>query len=490
MMKIVSAASEMIPYAKTGGLADVVGTLNHELRALGHEVLAFLPRYRGMDVQKSGFKTAVERLTVDLGSEKEYGRVYHGIDEKGVQIYWIDHPAFFQREHLYGTPMSDYPDNDRRFIFFQRAVFETLRALEISPDILHGHDWQTGLISAYLKTLYARDPLFKKTRSVFTIHNLAYQGNFPPDSLPLTGLSWDEFRLEKLEFYGKVSFMKGGLVYSDAVTTVSERYAREIQTKQFGCGMENVLGGRKETLYGVLNGIDYREWNPETDADIVQHYSAASLEGKKVCKAALQKENAFKPRPEVPVIGMITRLVDQKGLDILIPALEAMAERDLQLVLLGTGEEKYHKILRDIAKKHKDRFGIHIVFDGRMAKRIYAGCDLFLMPSFYEPCGLGQMIALRYGGVPLVRATGGLADTIQEFSVKTGKGTGFVFEEYTTEALLQTLTRALKVYQNQDSWQILVRNAMAADFSWTSSAKKYIEIYQGVSRGKLKGSEK
>ncbi len=489
-MKIVSVASEMMPFAKTGGLADVAGTLTREIRGLGHDVIAFLPRYKSVDLQKGGFKVVIERLLIDVGSEKESARVYHAVDDKGVQIYLIDHPGFFQRDQLYGTAMSDYPDNDRRFIFFQRAVLETLRAVGLVPDIIHCHDWQTGLICAYLKTLYARDPIFKKTRSVFTVHNLAYQGNFPPDSLPLTGLSWDEFKLEKLEFYGKISFMKGGLVYSDAVTTVSERYAREIQTKEFGCGMENVLASRREALFGVINGIDFSEWNPETDPDIASKFSATEIEKKKINKAALQKENGFKIRPDVPVVSIISRLVDQKGLDILIPAMESMTQRDLQFVLLGTGDEKYHKILRELAKKHKDRFGIHIVFDGKMAKRIYAGSDLFMMPSYYEPCGLGQMISLRYGTIPLVRATGGLADTIQEFNPKNGRGNGFAFEEYSTEALIQTLDRALKVYQNPESWLGLMKNAMASDFSWTASARRYLEIYQSVSRGKLKSSEK
>lgn len=315
-MKIVSVASEMMPFAKTGGLADVSGTLTREIRALGHDVIAFLPRYKCVDLQKGGFKVAIERLLIDVGSEKESARVYHAVDDKGVQIYLIDHPGFFQREQLYGTAMSDYPDNDRRFIFFQRAVLETLRAVGLAPDIIHCHDWQTGLICAYLKTMYARDPIFKKTRSLFTVHNLAYQGNFPPDSLPLTGLSWDEFKLEKLEFYGKISFMKGGLVYSDAVTTVSERYAREIQTKEFGCGMENVLASRRDALFGVINGIDFTEWNPETDPDIASKFSTAEIEKKKPNKAALQKENGFKVRPDVPVVSIISRLVDQKGLDI------------------------------------------------------------------------------------------------------------------------------------------------------------------------------
>lgn len=487
-MKIVSVASEMTPFAKTGGLADVAGTLTKELHALGHDVLAFLPYYRDIDLQAGGFELVVERIDVPLGNDKETARIYHAIHD-GVQVYLVDHPGFFHRDHLYGTATDDYPDNDRRFSFFQRAVLEALKAIRFAPDIIHCHDWQCGLVPVYLKTLYKKDAFFKKTRSVFTIHNLAYQGNFPPDSLPMMGIGWEEFKLEKLEFYGKVSLMKGGIVYSDAVTTVSERYTREIQTKEFGCGLENVFATRTDHLYGIINGIDYKEWNPETDKDIAARFSAASIEKKAASKQLLQRDNGFEENPKIPLIGITSRLVDQKGFDILIPAIEDIIKLGFQIVLLGTGEEKYHKILRGLAKTNKSRLGIHIIFDAKMAKEIYAGSDFFLMPSYYEPCGLGQMIALRYGTVPLVRETGGLADTIDAFDKASGKGNGFVFKEYKTEALLECLRGALEIYKSPGDWSVLVQNAMKSDFSWKASAKRYIEVFEETLKQNIKNSK-
>ncbi|MDP3920931.1 MAG: glycogen synthase GlgA [Candidatus Omnitrophota bacterium] len=489
-MKIISVASEVVPYAKTGGLADVTGALCHEIQSLGHEVLTFLPRYKQIDVKKPGFEVAIDRLEVPMGSEKEHCRVFSRTEASGVQTFFIDQPEFFNRDELYGTPLGDYPDNDRRFSFFQRAVLETLRAKGFAPDIIHCHDWQTGLIPAYLKTVYAADPIFKKTKTIFTVHNLAYQGNFPPDSLPATGLGWQEFKMEKLEFYGKVSFLKGGLVYSDMLTTVSERYSQEIQTKEFGCGLEEVISQRRNSLCGVLNGIDYKEWNPETDTDIAAKFGPASVVNKKENKAALQKENGFKVDPKIPLLGMVSRLVDQKGVDILVDAVEELNNEEFQLVLLGTGEEKYHKVLRNIAKKKKGQFGVHIVFDAKMAKRIYAGSDFFLLPSYYEPCGLGQMIALRYGTIPVVRATGGLADTVHPYDVSTGQGNGFSFEGYNAKELVHALKRSFRIYRNADQWSALVRNAMACDYSWAASAKKYIRIYEMTERRTIKSSGK
>ncbi len=481
-MKIVFAVSEMQPFAKTGGLADVAGSLSAALQGLGHEVVVFLPRYRTVDVRKLELKSVLDSFEVPVGNEKEKGRLLERKLENGVRVLFIDHAEFFNRDTFYGTAHGDYPDNDRRFIFFQRAIFQCLKGISFKPDILHCHDWQTGLIPVYLKTLYAHDPFFQKTKSVFTIHNLGYQGNFPPDSLPATGLGWEHFRLERLEFYGKVSFLKGGLVDSDALTTVSERYAQEIQTLEFGSGLEGVLVRRRETLYGVLNGIDPEEWNPETDRDIPARFSMAKTDKKTVNKAALQKENSLVPDLQKPLIGMVTRLVDQKGLDILIPALGALMQRGAQFVLLGTGEEKYHHVLRDFAKKNKGQCGVHILFDSKMAKRIYAGSDMMLMPSYYEPCGLGQMIALRYGSIPVVRETGGFADTIRNFDPKTGTGNGFSFQEYTPEALLDSVDRAFKVYGNEGKWKDLTRNAMACDFSWDASAKKYGRVYEITKR--------
>lgn len=479
-MRIVFAAPEMVPFAKTGGLADVAGTLPKEIQALGEEVLCFLPKYKKVDPNRWPLKEMVNRLQIPVGSEMETGRVFRFDDPSGVQVFFIDQPEYFSRDELYGTPLGDYPDNDRRFIFFQRGVLETLRKLSLKPDVIHCHDWQTGLLATYLKTLYAKDPVFQKTKSVFTIHNLAYQGNFPPDSLSLTGLGWEEFRMERLEFYGKVGFLKAGLVYSDVLTTVSPRYGEEIQTKEYGCGMEGVLRSRRDDLVGIVNGIDPQEWNPQTDRDIPSSFSAKQPEGKAVCKTELQKENHFKVDERIPLAGIITRLADQKGLDILAPAVEGFMKRGVQMVLLGTGEEKYHQIFRELGKRYPSQLGAHILFDAKLAKRIYAGSDLFLMPSSYEPCGLGQLISFRFGTIPLVRETGGLADTVRDFDPKNGKGTGFVFKEYTTSALLKTLDRALASFQDPKVWLKLVKNVMKCDFSWASSAKKYVELYEKV----------
>jgi starch synthase len=483
-MKIVFAASEMVPYAKTGGLADVIGSLTAALRHQGVEVSVFIPRYKSVDIKKWNLQLAVDDISIQVGATKEKGKIYSAPGPNGITVYFVDHPEFYSRDQFYGTSQGDYSDNDRRFIFFQRAVLEGLKALPLKPDVVHCHDWQTGLIPVYLKSLYAADSFFQKTKSIFTIHNLAYQGNFPPDSLPTTGLGWEHFRMERLEYYGKVSFLKGGLIDADAVTTVSERYSQEIQTKEFGCGMEGVLSKDRTHLSGIVNGIDYDEWNPEKDTDLPAQYSADTLQRKAVTKNFLQKENNLKIDPRAPLIGVVTRLVEQKGIDIMIPALGPLLEQGAQLALLGTGEEKYHHILRDLAKKYKGRASVHILFDSKMAKHIYAGSDIMLVPSYYEPCGLAQMIALRFGTVPVVRLTGGLADTVSEYDPKTGQGNGFVFKEYTAEALIKATERAITLYQNEKKWQELMRNGMACDFSWDASAKKYVKLYEMTAKRK------
>jgi starch synthase len=478
-MKIAFVTSEMVPYAKTGGLADVCGSLPVELVDLGHEVCVVMPRYKKVDTQRFGLKKIVEDLEVPVGSDKKFARVYSTMHKEKIEVYFIDNPEFFQRDELYGTPQGDYPDNDRRFIFFQRACLEFFKIFNFKPDVIHCHDWQTGLIPVYLATLYKNDAFFKKTKTFFTIHNLAYQGNFPPDTLPTTGLAWEEFHLERLEFFGKVSFLKGGIVYADVVTTVSERYAQEIQTQEFGCGLEGVLAKRKADLYGIVNGIDLEEWNPETDPDIVARYSLSHLEPKQANKAALQKECHLEIKPDVPLFGMISRFADQKGLDILAPLISEFGSKiSAQLVLLGTGEERYHALLRTEMAKHPRHLSVHILFDPRLAKRIYAGSDLFLMPSYYEPCGLGQLIAMRYGTVPLVRETGGLADTVADFQPDVAEGNGFVFKEYRMDALRKTFERAIKAFRDEKNWRELVKNAMKSDFSWKASAKKYAALYR------------
>jgi len=480
-MEVVFVTAEMDPFAKTGGLADVCGSLPNEIVKLGHSVSVFLPKYRAVNEQKHSLETLVESLSIPLGSDLENGKLL-GCRHRNVNIFFVEHPYFFDRDGLYGTPLGDYPDNDCRFTFFQRGVLESLKKIKLKPDVMHCHDWQSGLISVYLKTLYRSDPFFQNTKTVFTIHNLAYQGNFPPDSIATLGLSWDEYRYDRLEFFGKVSFLRGGLVYSDLLTTVSDRYAQEIQTSDFGCGMDFILKRRKDDLHGIVNGIDIKEWDPAKDKAIPQTYSKKTLNKKADCKAALQAENQITVDPKIPLFGFIGRLTYQKGIDLLEPVLEEMAELGWQLILLGTGEEEYHVRFKQAAKKYPKNFSAHLLFDAKMAKRIYAGSDIFLMISQYEPCGLGQMYALRYGTVPLVREVGGLVDTVRPFDARTGEGTGFRFLAYTPKVLMETMKDAVRVFQDEEHWKKLMLNGMAQDFSWAVSAKKYVQIYEKVEK--------
>ena len=483
-MEIVFVASEMAPFAKTGGLADVIGSLPRELVKRGHRVSVFLPKYKNITRKGFPLKQAVKAIEIPVGFETEAGSVWT-CPFNGVTVYFVDRADYFDRDELYGTPAGDYPDNDRRFTFFQRLVLEALKRLNLKPDVIHCHDWQTGLIPAYLKTLYRSDSFFKKTKTIFTVHNLSYQGNFPPDSMSLTGLSFDEFRYERLEFYGKVSFIKGGLIYSDLVTTVSERYAKEIQTQEMGCGLEGTLATRKDDLFGVVNGIHSEDWDPARDAEVPVHFNSRDLVGKKACKKALQQENRISQESDRPLFAFIGRLIPQKGIDLVIQVVEDMVAQNWQLVLLGTGLEEYHKALRIFGKRHPKHIGLNITFDLKMAKRIYAGADMLLMPSHFEPCGLGQMIALRYGTVPVVRATGGLYDTIQEFNPKSGKGNGFRFSGYSAKELFETMNQAVDVFRDARLWAKLMRNGMACDCSWRHSAKRYEAWYERTERKPL-----
>lgn len=483
-MEVVFVASEMVPFATTGGLGDVLGSLPREIAKLGHRVSVFLPKYKKISQKKLTLDLIAENIQIPLGAEIETTNIF-SYRYNELTVYLIEHSEYFDRDELYGTPMGDYPDNDRRFAFFDRAVLEGLKKLKIKPEVIHCHDWQTGLIPVYLKTLYQTDPFYKKTKTVFTIHNLAYQGNFPPDSVPITGISWEEFKFDRLEFYGKISFLKSGLVYSDVLTTVSERYAQEIQSPGFGCGLEAVLARRKESLYGIMNGIIPEEWNPEKDPAIEANFSPKNLKGKKICKDTLQKENYLKVDPAIPVFGFIGRLVDQKGLDILVPAVEEMAKLNWQLIVLGTGDEEFHKALRVMHKRHPGHLGLNITFDLKMAKRIYSGCDFFLTPSRFEPCGLGPMFALQFGTIPIVRETGGLTDSIHEFNPKTGDGNGFIFPGYKTEDLLTAMKRAVGIFQDSKLMTKLIKNGMACDFSWETSARKYVQVYEKAERKPL-----
>jgi starch synthase len=480
-MKVALLASEVAPYAKTGGLADVAGALPKFLSRLGAEVRVFMPFYREVRKKALRLRPVVEQAFLDWAGQKADYSVLEQPAE-GFVVDFIVQDAYYDRECLYGTPAGDYPDNGERFAFFSRASLEAMKAFGDSPDIVHGHDWQAATIFAYLKYAYADDPFFKETRSLFTVHNLAYQGQFEPSVLPAVGLPASLFNMNGLEFYGKVNYMKAGILYASAVNTVSPRYSREIQTPEFGCGLDGLLRSRSNDLSGILNGVDYADWDPSTDRLIPAHYSPQDLTGKALCKAGLLGMFGLEGALNTPVAGMVTRLAGQKGVDIVCDALEGIFKLGLTVVILGTGDQRIQDFLRDAAKRYPGRLGLRIAFDEKMAHTIYAGSDLFLIPSRYEPCGLTQMYALKYGTVPVVRATGGLDDTIQEFDLQAQSGNGFKFRQPEAQAFLQALGRTLAIYSRPLAWRSLVRNAMAADYSWTRSAREYLALYRKLSK--------
>jgi starch synthase len=481
-MKILFVASEVSPFAKTGGLADVVGALPKTLRHLGHDVRIFMPLYR--EVEESGCiirKMAVS-TTVKLGDIEITGELCQ-TSLGDIPVYLLENREFFAREHLYGTGEGDYPDNHQRFAFFCRGVLDLLAKMDFGPDIIHCHDWQTALIPHILKYERSDDPFFSRTGVVFTIHNLAYQGIFPKSSLAEMGLAPANFFIDRLEYYGKVNLLKGGILAADLITTVSRKYCQEIQTPEMGFGLHGVLQVRENDLYGVLNGLDYEEWNPATDPVITRNYSVTALSGKGADKAALQKKLGLAVVPSVPMFGMVSRLVAQKGLDLLTELLPRFATAKLQLVILGVGDEKYTRLLLQAAQT-SDNLSVNIGFHKELAPMVYAGSDMFLMPSEFEPCGLGQLIALRYGSVPVVRKTGGLADTIIDPLDDERGANGFTFDEYSAEAFWQAVTRALKAYGNKLEWKKLVHRGMACDYSGQASTNRYVELYYRAQRKK------
>ncbi len=482
-LRVLFCSSEAVPFAKTGGLADVAGALPKALAALGHDVRLALPKYGTIDSGKMKSRRAGAPFEVRLGGRSV--RVAMEISDAipGVPTYLVDCPEHFHRDNLYGQH-----DDAERFGLFCRALLEFIRGSDWKPQVIHGNDWQTALIPIHLKTTYRRDPALSRIGTVHTIHNLAYQGIFEPSALEAVGLDRGLFTVEGLEFYGSVNFLKGGLIFSDLLNTVSKRYAEEIQTPEYGERLEGVLAKRRDSLYGILNGLDYDAWNPATDRLISPNYDAgdvaakaaseAALQGKAANKAALQRRQGLPERPEVPLLGLVSRLAGQKGLDVLAEALPHMLSLDVQVVVLGTGEQHYHEVLSRIGEEHPDKAAVTLAFKNDLAHQIYAGCDMFLMPSYYEPCGLGQMISLRYGTIPIVRETGGLADTIVDFDPATGKGNGFSFRDYSSVALMGTVARAMLTMQDRAAWARVVQNAFECNFSWERSAREYVDLYQ------------
>ena len=491
-LNIVMAASEAVPYVKTGGLADVVGALPCELANLGHRVTLILPGYRQIAGGTQTFQPVARLRLLSVGIPVEVM-----LEEEIVPVSGGRHPLrvlvvrcdpYFDRPGLYQDAQGDYPDNLERFALFSRAVLEAVIFLTKkrgeTVDVLHLHDWQTALCAVYLKTFPQGRKAFGSLKTLLTLHNVGYQGVFPGVQFAKTGLPPALFSPSGLEFYGSVNLLKGGIIFSDAVSTVSPTYAKEIMTREYGCGLEGVLSGRSDEVHGITNGIDVTGWNPETDLYLPVHYSAADLSGKRVCKRALQRELGL-PNRDVPLLAVIGRLTPQKGFDLLIEIIPELMALDIQLVQLGTGDRDLEQQFHAAKIEHPDRIGICIGFDEGLAHRIEAGADMLVMPSRYEPCGLSQLYSLRYGTVPLVRRTGGLADTVIPFRPSTAQAklaTGFHFIDASTDALLSAILLSLQVYRDRDVWHALMQAGMKTDVSWTQAAKQYVQVYRSVAK--------
>ncbi len=488
-LNILFVSSEVDPFAKTGGLADVSSALPKAIKDLGHEIRIMMPRYRFIGERKFRLHDIIrlKDIPIPVGSASPIVNVkssfISNLKEK-VQVYFLDNEGYFGRDGIYQNPSTkkDYKDNDERFTFFCRGVLETLKRLGWQPDIIHCNDWQTGLIPAYLMTIYKDDPFFRTVRSVFTIHNMAYQGAFGHESFAKSGLPKELFRTDGVEAYGKFNFLKTALYYSDVVTTVSEKYAEEIcASEEYGAGLNGLLASRKKDLHGIVNGIDAHLWNPAADEYIFRKYDAKSIEAKEENKKALLTRFGLEVADRRPVIGAISRLVDQKGFDLVLDIMDEVLKGDVQFVMLAAGDKEYEKKFEQLQKRNAKKMGLVLGYDDELAHLIEAGSDMFLMPSRYEPCGLNQMYSMRYGTLPVVRATGGLDDTVEDHT-GSGKGTGFKFEKYDSRELLKAIQRALKVYQQPDEWKKIMRNGMQKDFSWENSARKYINLYKELLR--------
>ncbi|MBI2884573.1 MAG: glycogen synthase GlgA [Candidatus Omnitrophica bacterium] len=484
-MRILFVASEVAPFAKTGGLGDVAGALPKALKALGHDVRVVMPRYRAVNPARYALKTRLKSVPVTVGStETDIALLEGTLPGTAIPVYFVEQPDWFDRDGLYQQDGDDFPDNLERFSGLTQAVLHSAPRLRWRPDVVHCHDWQTALLCAHLALTRRTDAYWSRVGSVLTIHNLAYQGVFPRAQFPLTNLPPAAFSVDGMEFYGKVNCLKGGLLYADRLATVSPTYAQEIQSKEFGAGLEGVLALRRHELAGILNGIDLEEWNPATDPLLPARYTADSLEGKARCRSALRQDQGLAEEPAL-LIGLVQRLVEQKGLDLLVEAAESLMALPIQLVILGTGERTYQERLTALARRYPKRIALNLRFDNGLAHRIEAGADAFLMPSRFEPCGLNQLYSMRYGTVPIVRKVGGLADTVVHLSPSTlsqGTATGIVFEPYTAEALLEAVERAVEAFRNRAAWERLIRQGMRADFSWARSAEAYIQCYAEASK--------
>ncbi len=474
-MRVLMVASEMAPFSKTGGLADVVGALPRAIAGLGHDVDVVVPGYRG-----SPPGLPIVPISVPLG-----GIVHHTEASVfalgGVRVVFLQHPDFFDRPGVYGEGGQDYADNAVRFAFLARGALEWAVAAGGRYDVVHTHDWQAGLVPVFLRLAFGTRPQLSDAVTVHTIHNLAYQGTFDASWLPRLGLGWGLFRQDALEYWGRISYLKGGIAFSRWITTVSRRYAQEIQSAEFGCGFDGILRQRSSDLVGIVNGIDTDVWDPSVDRHLARPFDASSLGLKRDTKLAVLEEFGLPATSrDRPLVGLVSRMVDQKGFDLLAAIAPSLVQLGATFAVLGTGERRYEELWTSLAAAHPEVVGARIGFDERLAHRIEGGADLFLMPSRFEPCGLNQMYSSRYGTLPLVRAVGGLADTVENYDPETGRGTGFVFEEYSAAALLGTLRWALGVYRDEVAWRRMQLAGMAKDFSWDASAREYVKVYEGT----------
>ncbi|MBE2254636.1 MAG: glycogen synthase GlgA [Ignavibacteria bacterium] len=485
---VLFVTSEVIPYSKTGGLADVSNSLPQALNSLSNEVRIITPKYGQLDERRLQIHEIkrLKDINLDMAGKKYKYSIkssfIHGKNTK-AQIYLLENQDFFKNKGIYQNikTKKDFPNNDERYMFFCKAVLEVLEILQWKPDIIHCNDWQTGLIPFFIKTLYKDNPHISDIKTVFTIHNLAYQGNFPKSTFKKTDLSEDFFSDNTVKFHDKFSYLKAGIKYADKVTTVSQKYAEEIRTdKEYSSGMEDVLNERKKDLVGILNGIDNSVWNPSFDKVIDYRYTYQEIPLKYENKRELLEKHKLTYDENIPLIGIISRLVDQKGFDLIVDAFDEIMKENIQMIILGTGEEKYQKFLMKMKKKYNDKLIIHIGFDEELAHKIEAGSDMYLMPSKFEPCGLNQMYSLKYGTVPIVRNTGGLSDTVTNYK-DAKKGNGFLFEKYDAKEMVKTIKTAVNIYQNDRKlWYGLMKNGMALDFSWNLSAKKYMDLYKQI----------
>ena len=485
-LRVLYISPEVSPFAKSGELADVASALPKYLSSLGIDISLVVPKYRRPEIESLALELVVPELQVPLGGEKVKASVYR--TELGkYAAYFIDNPKYFWREKIYGPSTGDYLDNDERFIFFNRAVLEFLLKTKMPINILHCNSWPTALIPVFLRTLYSKESQFREAATVLTLHNAAYQGEFPPESLGLTGLEWNYFDSQQLPLTRKFNFLKVGLVYSDVVNTVSVTYKREIQTKKHGFGLEEILKSRKDCFFDIRNGVDYEIWNPETDTFIASNYGPLHLEGKKKCKQDLIKEFGLSLRERTPVVVMTSYLTHYKGFDLLLEAMDELVKMDLGLIICGQGDEKYENEFSKIQRQYPKKVAIRFEINPVLTHKIVAGADIFLIPSLYEPCGLNQLYSFRYGTVPVARAIGGLKETVKPFDLQTGKGNGFIFKEYSPKALLQALKKALDSYKKPSLWQKVMEAGFRENFSWEIAARKYCKLYKSALESKRGG---